>query len=217
MIEWRSKEKIDKASQDAKSNITNLKIYNCGGTILDLGANIGEFSLAASRLFNSVISYESHPETYEICKERITGVKNIELFNEAIWTESGKEMFVSTPENSTGASARNYKHYKNKPDWYYKKVYSKSFEELMQESKPTVIKMDIEGCEYFILKNVKFNPELKYLSVEFHGTLSNNKKYNEFNLIVKNLNEQGFEILKPNFNYEKMKNYLYFIVVFGRN
>ena len=86
----------------------------------------------------------------------------------------------------------------------------------MNESKPRVIKMDIEGSEYFVLKDVKFNNELEYLSVEFHGALSNKKKYDEFNKIVRNLHQQNFEVLKPNFNYEKMKNYLYFIMIFSR-
>jgi FkbM family methyltransferase len=216
MPNWESKEKIEKASEDAKSNIRHLKIYGGGGTILDLGANIGEFSIAASDLFDNVISYEAHPETFEICKKRIGQRENIKLLNQAIWHTSDEEMFVSTPENSTGATARNYKFYKSKPDWYYKRVFSKSFEEIMNESRPRVVKMDIEGSEYFVLKDVKFNIELEYLSVEFHGALSNKKKYYEFNRIVENFHEQNFEILKPNFNYEKMKNYLYFIMIFRR-
>ena len=51
-------------------------------------------SIAASDLFDNVISYEAHPETFEICKKRIGQRENIKLFNQAAWHTSDEEMFV---------------------------------------------------------------------------------------------------------------------------
>jgi FkbM family methyltransferase len=187
---------FDRSEADSNSNIRNLHIHGEGGTFLDCGANIGFVSIAAAKQFDSVFAVEAHPETYEMaCKNiEVSGLENIELILGAVMNETGKVAFVSTPENSIGASARFKKRLKK--EGYYKEVLSISLEELILKYKPRVVKIDIEGSEYDCLDGLEILPCVEAMQIEFHGTRSK-QGWERFTNIKNQLLKQQFVMIKP--------------------
>jgi len=212
--DWGGKNQIEKASKDAQSNISNLALYGKGGCLLDLGSNIGEFAKEASENFDKVFCYEAHPFSYQVSVQRLKHKQNVSIKNLAVWKETGKELFASTPENSTGVTVREKKFYPNRKEGYYKSVKSISFNSLIVEHDPRVIKIDVEGCEYEILPDAKFNENLEYVSVEFHQPFVSPSRIESFKSCLKNFDYQNFEIVNDvDLTPRKL---LYFIIIFKR-
>ena len=212
--DWGGEKQLQKSIKDAQSNIHYLKLYGKGGCILDVGSNIGEFAIEASHLFDEVFCYEAHPMSYKISLSRTSKFKNIMIENKAVWKSNGEHLFVSTPENSTGATAREKKFYSSRKEGYYKIADSVSFDELMMTKNPRVIKIDIEGCEYEILPSAEFNGALEFISVEFHQPFVSPSRIKKFNQCLTNLKNNGFSIVNDvNLKPRKL---LYFIIIFQR-
>tara|TARA_R110000764_G_scaffold58271_1_gene126714 strand:- start:2900 stop:3613 length:714 start_codon:yes stop_codon:yes gene_type:complete len=212
--DWGGESQIHKASKDAQPNISNLSLYGKGGCLIDLGSNIGEFAKEASKFFDKVFCYEAHPISYEVSVKRLKGIENVSVENLAVWKESGKELFASTPENSIGATVREKKFYPNRKEGYYKKVQSVSFNSLMEKHRPRVLKTDVEGCEYEIFPEADFNEELEYVSVEFHQPFVSPARIEAFKYCIANFKSQGFEILSDvDLTPRKL---LYFTIIFER-
>ena len=212
--DWGHESKIEKASKDAQENIRYLSLYGKGGCLLDLGSNIGEFAKEASENFDKVFCYEAHPISYQVSVQRLKAKENVLIKNLAVWTETGKELFASTPVNSTGSTVREKKFYRNKKEGYYKSVKSVSFNSVMADHNPRVIKIDIEGCEYEILPDAKFNENLEYVSVEFHSPFNSPSRIERLQSCIKNFNDQNFEIAN-NVDLTPRKLF-YFTIIFQR-
>lgn len=215
---FKMENNLKKELIDARSNIKHLPLYGKGGVFLDLGANIGEVSRAASKLFDKVISVEAHPRTFYRMLKRNKKIKNIIFINKGVAQESRKILYVSSPLNSTGATARPAMRLKNR-EKYYRKILSISFKFLLRKFKPRVIKMDIEGSEYVCLPQCKINKECEWISVEFHGTRSESK-WIEYVSIEKELKIQNFKRIKPHkismLPNKKACKGLYFVAVYQR-
>jgi FkbM family methyltransferase len=212
--DWGGKEQIEKSIKDAKSNIVSLPIYGKGGCIIDIGSNIGEFAKAASKNFDEIICYEAHPLSYEISLSRTSLVENVKIHNKAVWSSDNYKLFASTPENSTGVTVREKKFYSSRKESYYKVVDSISFNRIMQETNPRVIKMDIEGCEFEVLPECKFNDGLEFVSVEFHQPFVSPARTDKFNKCLDNFEKSGFSIISD--NDLTPRKILYFIMIFER-
>ena len=212
--DWGGEEQIKKSTDDSKSNIVSLPIYGKGGCIIDIGSNIGEFAKAASANFDEVICYEAHPLSYELSLSRTALLENVKIHNKAVWSSDDHKLFASTPENSTGATVREKKFYNSKKEGYYKVVDSVSFNGIMQKNNPRVIKMDIEGCEFEVLPEAKFNDGLEFMSVEFHQPFVSPARIDKFNQCLDNFEKSGFSIISDT-NLAPRK-VLYFIIVFSR-
>lgn len=186
------------AVRTAKISIKSFRhLRGGGGLLLDLGANIGEVSLALEDQFDKIVAVEAHPLTFEIAVERIkaSGSKKIELMCRAVTGKTGEEMFISTPEKSTSSTVR-AKKVRVGIDGYYKPVTTISLQDLIEEHHPRVIKMDIEGCEYDALEDVVIPSGLEYLVVEFHGATSK-KMFGRLLKCADNLSRQGLGLIDP--------------------
>jgi FkbM family methyltransferase len=205
-------EKIAREIRDAKSNTRFMKLYGHGGTFLDLGANIGEVSLMASKQFDLVVGIEAHPHTFSRAVERTKDVEKIRMINAAVAAESGGKFYISTPEHSTGATAREKPRLKK--DEYYEIVSGIGINELLENYRPRVIKMDIEGSEYDVIKAANFPDCAEFISVEFHGTRGPVGTEN-FDAAKTRLAKQGFAMIHPSSIEYPIKT-LYFVAVFER-
>lgn len=156
----------DKAWQDSRQTIRLLSKLGSGGTILDLGANIGLVSEAMLDQYEKAVCVEAHPQTFSDLRERLGN--RATLINNAVSSVGGVKMFVSTPTNSIGASARPKARLKR--EGYYQEVESVSFQSLLDQYDPRVVKMDIEGSEFECLESFKPNKSLSSIQVEWHGT-----------------------------------------------
>ncbi len=188
-------ENYEKELADAKTNIRHLNKFGTGGVFMDAGANIGEVSKNACMQFDEVISIECHQLTFNRMKNNLKNKNNITLINKAVHDKDGIKMFVSSPKNSTGATAREKKRLL-RTDNYYFEAESISLNCLLEKYKPRVLKMDIEGSEYDAILNSSLNKELEFISIEFHGTRGA-KTYSKFLKVYKKLKNENFAMIYP--------------------
>ena len=135
---------------------------------LDIGANLGHYSLLVSAISGArVIAYEPMPDTYNkfISNIKINNLeKMISAFNIGIGSSKGELSF---------------KHMRNNVHCYISnssydtiKVDMMSLDSLIFGRCPTLVKIDVEGFEYKVLKgakNILKNKSIKALIVEINN------------------------------------------------
>lgn len=135
------------------------KIIKPTDVFIDVGANIGYFSLLVAHRFSSakVISFEPVADLYKKMNDNITlnSIKNIITENTAAGEVSGeREIFVSAPDNlgmSSFHKPENYSGYKEKT----KVVAIDEWFKSSGLSQIDIVKLDIEGSELAALKGMK--------------------------------------------------------------
>lgn len=158
------------------------KIIDCGGYI---GLSAIYFSLKYPNAHISV--YEPDRVNYSIAKQNLDNPKfsNVRLENAAVWINNGFISFNET--NNMGSSIEK----NNSNNEHSTQVKSIRLKDIINEP-IDFLKIDIEGAEYEVLKDIK--EELKNvdkLFIEYHGLYNEQYKLNE---ILEILN-------KANFNY----------------
>ncbi len=73
-----------------------------GAVVVDIGANIGCFSLKAAQTAGRVLSYEPFPPNYDLLRENIAlnKAENIEVYNVAVGGKAGKSVLF-LPDNDS--------------------------------------------------------------------------------------------------------------------
>jgi FkbM family methyltransferase len=75
-----------------------------GGVLVDVGANVGAFSLIASEQPKAqIVAYEPHPATYELLRENLrrNGRRNVDAICAAVGNRDGEIRISDTPGSST--------------------------------------------------------------------------------------------------------------------
>ena len=169
----------------------DYKIKSLGnkeGTIIDIGAHLGSFSLFASKKCPKykVYSFEPSPSTYAVLKKNIgiNGFKNIKAFNKAVTSDGRPVRIYINPINSALNTI-----YDNKG--HFADISSVSLQEIFTENSIRscdFIKMDCEGAEYDILLNTPQSilKKIKKMVIEYHNPDYfgiQNAKYNLENVV----------------------------------
>lgn len=143
-----------------------------GETILDLGANIGTFSvLAALSGATRVYAFEPEPGNFKMLKTNTAAFEGVEVYEAAVTTSSADEVsFFLTKGNAS--VCHSVIQFKGRPEI---KVANKNFAELLKETKATVIKMDIEGTEFDLLSEPLPDHVLD-VAVEIHFNKPGNRE-----------------------------------------
>lgn len=152
-----------------------------GDTVLDVGANIGFFSLLAARLVGEtgrVYAFEPEPRNFRFLIKNIAlnAYGQIVAYNKAVWRRPGHSKLYLSNELDTGAHTLRVRHAMR----YFDQTSEGQFVEvecvvmdsfLAPPGRIDVIKMDIEGAEAGALEGmvgiIRDNPGLK-LFVEFY-------------------------------------------------
>ena len=115
--------------------------------VWDIGANVGLYSLVASRKAMRVIAVEPMLENVSYLERHIllNGIRNIEVLVAAVGRECGRESFCRGDNRSTGHLAPN--------PFMVDVVTLDSM--LVKFGAPDVIKMDVEGAEYLALQGAE--------------------------------------------------------------
>ena len=175
-------------------------------SIIDIGAHIGSFSLAAAKRFpdSRILSFEPSPSNYKLLRKNIylNKLSNIKPFNNAVSSKDGEISFYIDPINSAANSIYNSKGMEVKvPSTTLKRIFDEN-----GIKKCPFMKVDCEGAEYDILLNAQDEilEKIEIVAIEYHSPKHfgiKNKDYNVQNL-VKRLELAGFRC-----SLRKMKHY----------
>lgn len=164
---WRGCENFRQIREDTyKIFDINIHIEN----FIDIGACLGEVSYAASILFEDakIISIEASPQTFKLLRANLSSLNSKNLFVENLAIDSCdcKKMFMKRMKNigqnktaTEGAEET--------------AVMSISFLSLLEKYdvknlNKSVIKIDCEGCEKFILNHYRTLNQFYQVSLEAH-------------------------------------------------
>ena len=126
---------------------------NKDSVFLDIGANIGQHSLVSSQFCKTVYSFEPLSEIYQQFSESIrkNKFKNIKANNFALGNASG-EMEIYIPTINFGGSSLVKDGLNKGFEVNSQKITIKKLDDLSEITKFDLIKIDVEGFEYEVLK-----------------------------------------------------------------
>lgn len=141
--------------------------------VVDVGAHIGSFSLSVARSVSKVLAFEPEPANYQLLKKNmeINHLENMSIFAMAVSCSSGYQDIYTYP----GGSSADYSLY-NRGIMNVKtaRIPTISLDDLIQrEGLPRidVLKLDCEGAEHEILRNISFEAASKIMGItmEMHS------------------------------------------------
>ncbi len=151
-------------------------------TILDIGANIGLFSLAARAFFpdGMIHAYEPNPRLMPYLSHQ-AAVGKISYFSEAVGKESGQVSLQDCQDSVMGAVM-------DSPTGQIPKI---AFETAIQRlgGEVDLLKLDCEGAEWDIFRERVSFKKVRFMSLEYH--LMAQHTHQEIVEVVQNL---GFKI-----------------------
>jgi FkbM family methyltransferase len=157
-----SENSINLAACGYKSEDYALSLFEAeietGSVVLDIGANIGLYTLAAAKYAGKVYSFEPDPITFPNLKKNVEGnfYENVVIINKAVSDRRGRMQFSS----SSGKSSRGGNHLVSNLDdtnAEFVLVDTIALDDFFKDTtlKIDVIKMDIEGAEFQALRGMK--------------------------------------------------------------
>jgi len=178
-------------SKKILSNIDE-KIYK----VLDIGGNIGQFSITLSHFLDSkakIDVIEPNPNIYGLLKNNTCDIQNINTYNIGIG-DSGEHVLHFEPGKSATGSLYK-KNAGNSEKLRKAKVnFTSNVHKLTSVKKYDLVKIDVEGYEFDLIRSAgKINA--KYLFIEVSGLgRFKNYKHSELFMIIKE-NFGNFDIL----------------------
>ena len=170
--------------------------------LIDLGANIGLFSMFVAPICEKVFAVEPTPSHFALLNELVdlAGIKNIEAHNLAIGTEDGEAEFNNHERNSTMNSF--ITHRTDPHSGKTVKVKTKTLNSLVDSldvDHINFVKMDIEGFENEIIFEESFEEALTKIDglyVEVHDFEERGMMAENFNKISDKLKGFGKSVEK---------------------
>ena len=166
------------------ANISGLKVKK----VLDIGGNIGQFSLTLSHALKDKVHIdvlEPNPEAFGLLKLNTASKKNIRVFNLGIGKPSLSHMFYTPGKSATGSIFRRNADVKSAPK-KQKITLINDTVEVTGHANYDLVKIDVEGYEYNLLEVIKpLQTKLMFLEVSGRGRYKNFPHSGLFSLIEK--------------------------------
>ena len=125
--------------------------FRPGGLAIDMGANIGNHSLYLSNLFDKVLCFEPHPDTFSLLEINTRDIKGVTCINFGLAEVERSQTFYELGGNMGASSLTPLQDYRSSVE-----IKLKTFDSFAEEiEKVTLIKIDVEGHELEALKGSK--------------------------------------------------------------
>lgn len=173
----------------ANNNLGNYNVpLNCArNTCVDIGANIGDFTVSQVNNFNVIHFYEPFKPCFDIIQARVKNFKNVTGFNEAVYKESNLKLpMISHINKTAGSNALKTdcinEHWTDDLD----SVVTISFTDILNRigGKINYLKIDCETSEYYLLMNTDLS-SVDYIGIELHWQMGQEKYNSLINHILK--------------------------------
>lgn len=157
-------------------------------TVLDIGANIGQFSLTMNHVLDGKVkidSFEPNPFVFEILKKNVEGSESINIYNFGLGDKTGTQKIHFNPTR-TGIGSMIKENAGLNADMSADVAITSSPESVTGQLEYDLVKIDVEGYEYHAIRALA-KIKTHYLFVEFSGS-GRGKDYlhsEMFNLIRK--------------------------------
>lgn len=175
-------------------------------TIIDVGANIGQFALATHRFYPHTIihSFEPVPKCFQKLTDNVEGICNIYPHNFALGNQNSDISFFQNAHShaSSALKVSNYQK-ENIPktkDYQEIKVQCLRLDEFKFEQPliaPILLKLDVQGFEKNVLEGASvFLEKVDYiiLEVSFISMYDDEPLFDEMHSYLK---EKGFQLVAP--------------------
>lgn len=175
-------------------------------TVIDVGANVGQFAVASAKLFAAtrIISFEPDPQTAEIFKKNTRSFSTIELHQKALGSEKGTaEFFVNKDSQVSSMLALSHARLEEFPGRTVTNSITVDIDTLddlfSQEEfqKPILLKIDVQGFEDRVLAGAEsFLKNVDYVILElslkslYEGEMT-------FNEMIRLMEDFGFVFIRP--------------------
>ena len=154
-----------------------------GRIAFDIGANVGGFCIHAHKNFDRIYAFEPLIQNYSVTKEVLKSLKinNVDLFNTAIFSESGKIMKMYSGNDSCISGDVTLvldginKEQKDSGQTC-ETISLKDAMESLGVEKIDYLKMDCEGSEYEILENFYDYHKIDLICMEIHQLYGYDRK-----------------------------------------
>ena len=192
------KDKIDAFTVD--------EVFKCGyfkhlqlnkeDVVLDIGMNIGVFSIAASKLCKRVIAYEPDIVNYNLAKENLNlnNITNVDIYNEAIAKDNGElKLYINSGVCTDCHSTLEIKGRK------FITVKSVSLNDVIKAHSPNKIKIDCEGEELNFMSDINLKNIINIV-IEVHFAYSYRDKHIKYYNLLANIKKHFYSIKNPKVN-----------------
>ncbi len=186
--------------------LNNLKLDK-NPTIIDIGANIGVFSIRVAKRYSEsrIFSYEPLDKTFKVLEDNIVlnNLNNTKAFNLAISDKRGKIKFHINKKNLGASSIIK----KSGDQIEVKSITLNDIFKINKISRCDLLKLDCEGAEFYIIYSTnKSNlKRIQRIVMEYHAY----KDLEEITRLISFLRTNGFECFKTHINKEGSLGYIY--------
>jgi FkbM family methyltransferase len=136
-----------------------LRILKPGDLFLDIGANVGFFSLLASRAVGhdgKVYAFEPAPKAHDALRRnlQLNGIQNVTAIATALSDSPGRGALFLDARNNSGASSLNRSPHSGEAVEVELDSYDR-FASQNTLSMPALVKLDVEGAEVKVLRGMQ--------------------------------------------------------------
>ena len=175
-------------------------------TVIDVGANVGQFAVASSRLFDGVhvFSIEPDPKTAEVLRNNTKGESCVDISVVALGETVGEASFFVNRDSQVSSllplGEDRVSAFPESTVEREMKVKILTLDVLFSDrrlEKPILVKIDVQGFEDKVIRGgSKFLSQVDWVLIEVSFAVLY-KGEQDFQCILSLLNESGFEFMKP--------------------